>query len=112
MPPGKLKILDIGCGNGFLSGKLSDLGHSIDAFDVSEEGIKIACNSFPLVNFSVRSVYDSTEDFAKDYDLVVSSEVIEHLYDPNVLADKAYQHLKPGGSFILTTPYHEPIPKL
>ena len=41
-----------------------------------------------------------------EFDVVISVEVIEHLFDPKQLIRSAKQCLKPGGTLILTTPYH------
>jgi SAM-dependent methyltransferase len=38
------------------------------------------------------------------YDLVVSFQVIEHLYNPDAMLEKVRTHLKPGGIFLVTTP--------
>ena len=40
------------------------------------------------------------------FDIVVSTEVVEHLYDPRSYARGCFRALKPGGCFICTTPYH------
>src|SRR5436189_41464 len=40
------------------------------------------------------------------FDIVVSTEVVEHLYAPRVWARACFQALKQGGRFICTTPYH------
>ena len=40
------------------------------------------------------------------FDIVVSTEVVEHLYDPRAYARGCFRALKPGGRFICTTPYH------
>ncbi|ELZ13886.1 type 11 methyltransferase [Halovivax asiaticus JCM 14624] len=37
-------------------------------------------------------------------DTVVAGELIEHLTNPGALVETAFNHLKPGGLFILTTP--------
>jgi 2-polyprenyl-6-hydroxyphenyl methylase/3-demethylubiquinone-9 3-methyltransferase len=39
-------------------------------------------------------------------DVILSTEVIEHLYDPRGLLRNAHALLKPGGIIVLTTPYH------
>lgn len=38
------------------------------------------------------------------FDLVVSFQVIEHLYNPGAMLDNVRAHLKPGGIFLVTTP--------
>jgi 2-polyprenyl-3-methyl-5-hydroxy-6-metoxy-1,4-benzoquinol methylase len=40
------------------------------------------------------------------FDLVVSTEVVEHLYAPRDYTRGCFEALKPGGRFICTTPYH------
>jgi SAM-dependent methyltransferase len=38
------------------------------------------------------------------YDVIVSFQVIEHLYNPNAMLENVRAHLKPGGIFVVTTP--------
>jgi 2-polyprenyl-6-hydroxyphenyl methylase/3-demethylubiquinone-9 3-methyltransferase len=40
------------------------------------------------------------------FDIVVSTEVIEHLYAPREYVRGCFHALKPGGRFVCTTPYH------
>jgi 2-polyprenyl-6-hydroxyphenyl methylase/3-demethylubiquinone-9 3-methyltransferase len=40
------------------------------------------------------------------FDFVVSTEVVEHLYDPRSWARGCFDALKPGGALICSTPYH------
>jgi 2-polyprenyl-6-hydroxyphenyl methylase/3-demethylubiquinone-9 3-methyltransferase len=40
------------------------------------------------------------------FDLVISTEVIEHLYAPRSYVAGCFRALRPGGRFILSTPYH------
>lgn len=89
-------------------GELSKLGHNVTAVDVSEDGISIAQDSYPKVKFVIASVYDENfeENVGSDFDYVVSLEVIEHLYWPKKLVEKAYGVLKEDGGFIVSAPYH------
>jgi 2-polyprenyl-3-methyl-5-hydroxy-6-metoxy-1,4-benzoquinol methylase len=43
---------------------------------------------------------------AESFDVVVSTEVIEHVYHPRRLIQNAFRLLKPSGHFIISTPYH------
>jgi 2-polyprenyl-3-methyl-5-hydroxy-6-metoxy-1,4-benzoquinol methylase len=108
MPSGcALKIADLGCGNGFLSGVFAAMGHDVTALDSSREGTAIAKKRYPSLNVHCLSVYDEIgEIIGRDFDVVISSEVIEHLYDPRTLLKNAREILKDGGMLILTTPYH------
>ena len=102
-----LRVFDAGCGNGAFSARLLRLGFQVIGCDASEMGIAQAKTNFPDGEFSVASVYDElSTQFGSDYDIVISSEVIEHLYAPRVLVKNALSLLKPGGHFILSTPYH------
>lgn len=106
LPPGQHRILDAGCGNGFIASELSRLGHDVVAIDASEDGINLARQAHPDVRFEVRSVYDDLRDLAADVDIIVSSEVIEHLYSPQRFLQNAASLLDDSGVIILTTPYH------
>ena len=106
LPPGRLRILDAGCGNGFIAAALAREGHDVVGVDASEDGIRIAKAAHPGVEFHVRSVYDDLSDVASGMDVVVSSEVIEHLYSPQRFLVNVGLTLRSGGSIVLTTPYH------
>ncbi len=106
LPGDKLKILDMGCGNGYVANQLSLRGHKVTGIDLSKDGIELAQNTYPNTEFIVRSVYEDLADLGNDFDLIISSEVIEHLYYPKKFLQNAWLALKPGGVIILSTPYH------
>ena len=100
LPGGRLTVLDVGCGNGYVASRLSAMGHTVTDIDVSEDGIAIARKAYPSVRFEHYSAYDDLRAVAGGV-VVVSSEVVEHLSLMN-----AFLALRPGGSIILTTLYH------
>ncbi len=102
----RLNVLDAGCGNGAIAMKISALGHQVTGIDISEDGIVIARKAHPRVRFEIASVYDDLHSIIDEVDVVVSSEVIEHLYDPQRYLDNMLSIIRPGGCVILTTPYH------
>lgn len=106
LPAGKLNILDAGCGNGAIAGKLAELGHRVTGIDLSEDGIVLARRAHPDVRFEVTSIYDDLRSIVDEVDLVISSEVIEHLYYPEKYLRNMHSIIRPGGGIILTTPYH------
>ena len=101
---GVKSICDLGCGNGHISGRLAALGYQVTGVDASTSGINIARQTYPKVEF-VEAVID--RDLALgSFDLVISSDVIEHLYRPSDLLEAAASLLRPGGQLLLGTPYH------
>jgi 2-polyprenyl-3-methyl-5-hydroxy-6-metoxy-1,4-benzoquinol methylase len=101
-------ICDLGCGNGFMAGQLARLGYEVVGVDASESGIAIARQNFPKASF-VHSSIDSklrAETKLGEFDLIVSSDVIEHLYRPADLIEAAVSLLKPNGHLLIGTPYH------
>jgi SAM-dependent methyltransferase len=108
-PLGKrLRILDVGCGNGALCGILRDLGHEVVGIDLSEQGIAVARKAWPELRFELLAADDELMGklCCEPFDVVVSTEVVEHLYAPRSFIDGCWAALKPGGRLILTTPYH------
>lgn len=103
-----LKIVDVGCGNGYVSSALAELGHSVMAFDCSPEGIAIAQKCHPAVRFMVASIYDEKlrDAVNEPVDVCLALEVVEHLFFPKRLFEKSYLLLKEGGHLIISTPYH------
>jgi 2-polyprenyl-3-methyl-5-hydroxy-6-metoxy-1,4-benzoquinol methylase len=102
-------VLDLGCGNGSLSHELSKLGFEVHGVDRSESGIQIAREAFPQGHFLLCDVENdlSPDPFlAESFDVVVSTEVVEHVYHPRQLIQNAFRLLKPSGHFIVSTPYH------
>ena len=102
------KIFDAGCGNGVLLGRLKAAGYTVAGCDASETGIAIAQQ---MLGHDVRikrlSVYDDlAASFGCDWDVVVATEVIEHLYTPRHFVNRVRALLHPGGTLVLSTPYH------
>jgi 2-polyprenyl-3-methyl-5-hydroxy-6-metoxy-1,4-benzoquinol methylase len=100
-------LLDIGCGNGAVSASLAERGAQVVGIDLSETGIALARQEHPELKWAAMSVYDDLRSsLGREFDLVVSLEVIEHLFDPRLFLQRAFEVLKPGGLLVLSTPYH------
>jgi 2-polyprenyl-3-methyl-5-hydroxy-6-metoxy-1,4-benzoquinol methylase len=102
------RVLDVGCGNGFLCGELLRRGCGVVGIDLSLQGIEIARRSHPRARFELLAADAQLLETLGEppFDLVVSTEVVEHLYSPRKYARGCFDALKPGGRFICTTPYH------
>jgi 2-polyprenyl-3-methyl-5-hydroxy-6-metoxy-1,4-benzoquinol methylase len=96
----------LGCGNGALCGELSSTGFEVTGCDPGEEGIALARREYPHIPFHILGAYDEPAAVGSDFDAVVSTEVIEHLFLPRLLPRFASRVLRPKGHLILSTPYH------
>ncbi|MCI0745609.1 MAG: class I SAM-dependent methyltransferase [Verrucomicrobia subdivision 3 bacterium] len=102
------RVLDVGCGNGFTCGEFLKRGCNVVGIDLSRQGIEIARKAHPQGRFEVLPADDRLlENLGEEpFDIVVSTEVVEHLYDPRSYARGCFRALKSGGRYICTTPYH------
>lgn len=101
------RVLDLGCGNGVLAAKLVKIGCDVVGIEPSHSGIDEARQMFPEIDFRVGGVYDDPASLDLGmFDLVVSEEVVEHLYFPDALITFSDKVLKPGGKLVLSTPYY------
>ena len=102
-------VLDLGCGNGAVALRLIAKGFDVYGVDASESGIAIANRSaqgrFHVMDLSERQLPAALATL--QFSHVISTEVIEHLYDPRALLATAHTLLAPRrGTLILSTPYH------
>jgi 2-polyprenyl-6-hydroxyphenyl methylase/3-demethylubiquinone-9 3-methyltransferase len=102
------RVLDVGCGSGFNAAQLAERGCRVVGIDMSAEGIALARKTYPKVRFEVLPADDKLLANLNEppFDLIVSTEVVEHLYDPRAYVRGCFSALRPGGRFILSTPYH------
>lgn len=103
-----LRILDLGCGNGHLVNHLISLGFNAYGTDASEEGISIARKARPD-RFFIQDLSTGklpVELQGLKFDTIISTEVIEHLYDPAGFVDFCKQAINGKGEVIISTPYH------
>jgi 2-polyprenyl-6-hydroxyphenyl methylase/3-demethylubiquinone-9 3-methyltransferase len=99
-------VFEIGCGNGSAAAFFSQSGFHITGVDVSHSGISIANQCHPSLSLFLGSAYDDLVARYGQFPVVISLEVIEHLYDPRKFAKTAFDLLLPGGTLIISTPYH------
>lgn len=73
----------------------------------SKSGVNLAQENFSSCNFIQGSIYNLPYDKLGDkFDIVIATEVIEHLFYPKELVRAVKKCLKPQGILIITTPYH------
>jgi len=99
-------ILDAGCGNGYFAYFLENKGYHTIGIDISNKAIKKAKALYPGIKFKVCSLEDKLFFEDKIFNVVWSTEVIEHIYYIHNYLFEINRILKLGGLFIITTPYH------
>jgi 2-polyprenyl-3-methyl-5-hydroxy-6-metoxy-1,4-benzoquinol methylase len=103
---GSRRVFDLGCGNGAVAQQLTQWGYEVTGVDPSEEGIALARRAYPGLKVEVGTGYDDLAGRYGTFPVVISLEVIEHVYDPRTFARRLAGLLRPGGLAILSTPYH------
>ncbi|NCN86431.1 class I SAM-dependent methyltransferase [archaeon] len=98
----ELDILEIGCGYGYTSYALSKFKHNITAIDLSKNAIELAKKHFKNIKFLNVDILKIKHQ--KKYDLIIATELIEHLEDVPSFIKKCSTLLKNKGYIILSTP--------
>jgi 2-polyprenyl-3-methyl-5-hydroxy-6-metoxy-1,4-benzoquinol methylase len=96
--------LDFGCGNGRLAHRLASSGYctAVEAADlIRYDGFP---DAIPLFQCDLNS--PSALPTSR-YDLIVASEVIEHLENPRHISREWFRLLRPGGIIVASTPNNE-----
>lgn len=102
------RVLDVGCGHGTLSSRLLKHGVKLVGLDASEAGIARARRMHPEARWECMLADEKilTSLGEAPFDVVMSTEVVEHLYDPKSFIRGCVSALKPGGRLVISTPYH------
>nr|AGU68106.1 2-polyprenyl-6-hydroxyphenyl methylase/3-demethylubiquinone-9 3-methyltransferase [Angomonas desouzai] len=117
-----VKVLDVGCGGGILSESLSRLGATVTGIDLVEESVAVAQGrqkegQTGSVSYAVTSVESLWEEKQKEenledalYDMVIASEVVEHVDDARGFLSTCANLVKPnGGLLVVSTMEKQPL---
>ena len=105
-PPGSTRALEVGPGSGVYLPKLAELFGEVVAADVEQSYLD---DLRPLasrdLNLELRQDDITHSGFASDsFDLILCTEVIEHIPDSSSALKEMYRLLKPEGVLVLSTP--------
>lgn len=108
------RILDIGFGDGTLLEILYDKGYQCYGLDFAEENVNLTKKIFDDKRKKIQLMTSDIQNIPlsdKFIDVVVASEVIEHLDDETLKngLKEICRILKPGGHIIITVPYEEDL---
>ena len=101
--PTRPRVLDVGCGNGAIAFPLATLGCEVVGADVDPGSIE-SCRkrNFPQASFVLTD--ETLHGVEGTFDLIVCSEVLEHLRDPRPLVAAMSRKLTPDGWLFVTIP--------
>ena len=96
------RVLDVGAGNGWLSSRLSELGHDTVAVDLDDDagdglGAAVPSMPFPLV----QADFDAMPFAPGQFDLVLMNASLHYSPDPERTVEEAARLLRPGGSLMV-----------
>lgn len=100
------RLFDLGCGNGSVASDLAADGWEVTGVDPSSEGIAEANRAFPDLRLAQGSAYDDLATTYGRFPVVISLEVVEHVYAPRDYSRTLFDLVEPGGEAIVSTPYH------
>jgi 2-polyprenyl-3-methyl-5-hydroxy-6-metoxy-1,4-benzoquinol methylase len=105
-PLAPLRVLDVGVGNGSYLPWWLKQGWSVSAMEPDKPGFEIAksVDGVDVRHLGVDAKLPA--EWRGAFDLVISLEVVEHLYAPSDLVKCMRSALKTGGHAIVSTPYH------
>ena len=102
------KILDFGCGPGFLTKRLCGEHRSVTGVDISKEFIRLAKNQTELnLNVTFLHITDPNEFFKShenNFDVIILFDVVHHLEDAHETLLGLHQLLKEGGKLLIFEP--------
>jgi 2-polyprenyl-6-hydroxyphenyl methylase/3-demethylubiquinone-9 3-methyltransferase len=101
-----LRVLDIGCGGGLLSEPAAFLGARVVGIDATAKLIEVAKVHAALVGIDIDYRHALAEDLAsagERFDVILNTEVIEHVANVDRFVACCCRMLKPGGIMIVAT---------
>lgn len=104
VPPGARRVLDVGCGTGATSWALKEK-HLCEHVT----GLELDPDAAAHARQRLDAVYEcdlgkGIPEEARDYDLILALDVLEHLIDPWRTLRELTQRLNPGGRLITSIP--------
>lgn len=112
---GKRRILDYGCGTGFIMPHLFKFGAEVTGIDFSKKSVEVVNKTFHKVsNFKGAFLVEEALIAGTQFDAIVVIEVIEHLTDLYLEATlrNVRQLLSKDGIVVFTTPHDEDLSAL
>jgi len=97
------KVLDIGCGDGFISEMIRDNQNKVSGIEIAENAIK-KCKKKGIQVYDLDLNSDWQKKLKGKFDVIYSGEIIEHIFDTDKFLKNIHRTLKKGGELVIDTP--------
>jgi 2-polyprenyl-6-hydroxyphenyl methylase / 3-demethylubiquinone-9 3-methyltransferase len=100
------KVLDVGCGGGYLAEEFAKLGFEVTGVDPAEESLECARRHAEHAELSIAYIPGSGERLPfgdASFDIVLCCDVLEHVDAPGRVLAEAARALRPNGLFFYDT---------
>jgi SAM-dependent methyltransferase len=104
VPPDAARVLEVGCGDGFLAARLARRVPEVVAVDIDGPVLQRALQRFP--DAPVRWRHGDILDLAGElgtFDAVVSNATLHHLPDVGVALRRLAEYVRPGGTLAIVS---------
>jgi len=105
-----LKILECGCGMGYLTYSLHKAGFNVIGLDISQNAVNEATENFGEL-YVCANIFKYAIEHKEEYDRIILTQVIEHIEEPIKWLETLLAMLKKGGKIILSTENKTIYPK-
>lgn len=109
-PAAVRRVLDVGCGLGYLTYALSRAGYDVLGLDVSSQAVAAARARFGEL-FRAGTAAELAASSPQAWSVAILAEVVEHVADPHVLLAETWTLVAPGGALVVTTPNRTASPE-
>jgi 2-polyprenyl-6-hydroxyphenyl methylase/3-demethylubiquinone-9 3-methyltransferase len=104
--PGKITLLDVGCGGGLLAEEFAVRGYTVTGIDPSESSLQTAREHAESNNLQIDYIKGTGERLpfkSGSFDVVLCCDVLEHVQDLPKVISEVSRVLKTGGLFMYDT---------
>ncbi|MBI1870492.1 MAG: class I SAM-dependent methyltransferase [Chlamydiae bacterium] len=110
IPSGLNRILDVGCGDGYLLAQASRFAARVIGIEFEKEGAALAAKKLGSHShcFVLRGSCYQLPFGKRSFDIILLSDVIEHLDNTDLCLQELGRVLKAEGTLLLTTPQYRP----
>jgi GT2 family glycosyltransferase/ubiquinone/menaquinone biosynthesis C-methylase UbiE/glycosyltransferase involved in cell wall biosynthesis len=98
-------VLDVASGSGYGSAFMAEVAHSVVGIDIAHEAVAHASSTYVKSNLKFQQGSATKLDFADaSFEVVVSFETIEHLYEQEEMLAEIRRVLRPEGVLVISSP--------